>query len=285
MNNLAQQWAALEAGNSVIVHARDVITAVGPDTAKFLHGQMSQHMEGLAIGAVSWSLHLQPNGRLIGMSRVVRLDEETFRLDTEAGIGQGIHDALKRFLIRTKCTLTIDLAVPATRHVSLDAVALPGSVSCAPWPGFDVFGTETDGPDAHVAVDVVDDAVAEAWRISHGEPSQLLDFSENTLPSDTGVIPYAVTFGKGCYVGQELVERIDSRGRILKALVRLVGSGLSAGAEVLNSVGATVGTVTSCAEAPNGSVGLGVVRADAGDVVQVNGQAVQVLRPLVVEPN
>lgn len=279
----AEQYTALEQGRLVRAIRRDVIVASGPDAERFLQGQLSQDVAAIGVGVTRWTLHLQPNGRLIGIARITRRADDTFVLDTEAGVGEHIHTGLSRFLIRTKCTLTLTAEIESVQWVSnnaplgpetsLDAAA-PLVVPALPWvEGYDLIGRDL----LPMAIpDSVADDVGEAYRIATGQLSAGRDLTDATIPSETGFLDAAVTFGKGCYVGQELVERIDSRGRIVRSLRRLrsVGAdvaglagfdpqGLTNAELVDDSTSEVVGHLTSVALHPVSQqlVAIGLVRA------------------------
>jgi tRNA-modifying protein YgfZ len=94
---------------------RDVIVAEGPDTVKFLHSQLSQDIASMSPGEVRWSFLLQPTGKLVSLLRVVRhADGDGLSLDTDAGHGSAVVEALSRFKIRTKCELSLQPSVPFT---------------------------------------------------------------------------------------------------------------------------------------------------------------------------
>ncbi len=104
----------------------------------------------------------------------------------------------------------------------------------------------------------------EAFRIERGIPVQPADVDDSTIPQEAELERDAVSFTKGCFVGQELVCRIDSRGhvnRFLRRLVDLEGPSPSAGAEILRD-GSTVGRVTSVAPEELALVALGYVRRE-----------------------
>jgi tRNA-modifying protein YgfZ len=268
-----RQWDALVTGTATIATVRDRISAVGPDAASFLHGQLSQNIVDLGEGTSAWSLLLQPNGRLIALIRVSGVATEHIMIDVEAGIGARVHSALTRFLMRTKCTLTLTEAVPVRRIVHGSALDGSGElVSCNPWLGHDQFSAESAGSAIGESPELpaVDPAVAAAWLAVHGEPRHDMDLHESSIPSETGLVAAAVAFGKGCYVGQELVERIDSRGRIVKSLVRLrSASSFSAGDELLDD-SVVVGAISSAYAHPlGGTVGFGTVKI-ATDRVEVS---------------
>ncbi len=293
----AEQFVALTQGSLGISSRRDVITAVGPDTLSFLQGQLSQDLQAMSNGESRLTLHLQPNGRLIGLARLTRVDDETVLLDTELGVGERIRAGLARFLIRTKCVLTIEEAVPSLSWPNAPAgileqrlfgVELPLIVSSVPfYDGVDMIGTDRLAIDTAM-VPSVDADVAEAFRIEHGVPRDGAEFTDTTLPSETAIIDHAVTFGKGCYVGQELVERIDSRGRVVRSLRRLesleAAPGVPDGAGTLDVFAATdvfaandvVGHTTSLAVHPvtGKFVGIALIKSSApadGLRVTLNG--------------
>jgi tRNA-modifying protein YgfZ len=289
------QFQALMNGEATIATLRDVIVASGPDTETFLQGQLSQDVSSIDVGTSKYTLHLQPNGRVIALARLTRFDADTLVLDTEQGCGERMHAALSRFLIRTKCTLTLTHDVPttlcpgslespgtsrsagsSTTSAPPDAASiLPLVVSSLPfYPGIDILGRASN-VDVRFAVDVppaVDAPVAEAFRISVGIPGAGRELLESTIPSETGLTDVAVTFGKGCYVGQELVERIDSRGRTVRSIRRLVSSSVNVEPFILASDvshldlvcdGEVIGRLTSFSLHPVDQrlVALGLVRA------------------------
>ncbi|MCU1352559.1 MAG: hypothetical protein JWM05_1768, partial [Acidimicrobiales bacterium] len=96
---------------------RDVVTLSGPDTVAYLQGQLSQDVGALAIGDVTWSFVLQPQGKVDAWVRVDRAGVETVRLDVDAGAGADLLARLQRFLLRTKTALelTVDVPVLAVR--------------------------------------------------------------------------------------------------------------------------------------------------------------------------
>jgi tRNA-modifying protein YgfZ len=291
----AEQFESVLAGHVGLVSSRDVITAVGPDTLKFLQGQLSQDVNRLEVGGRSlWTLHLQPNGRVIGFARLTRLAEETVLIDTETGVGESMHAGLARFLIRTKCVLTFEAGVksltvlgpPATQVTQQDS-GLAQVVTGAPlFDGVEIlrFTDASVGPSISV---VESPELSETLRIISGIPRHGVEILDATIPSETGLIDAAVTFGKGCYVGQELVERINSRGRTVRSFRRLstvdipeasmVEHLMSSGAQLPTtelfdvSGGALVGQITSLTIDPVSGhmVGLGLVRAsvEAGNNV------------------
>ena len=258
----AEGVLALTNSVGAVLMARDVIVAEGPDTLKFLQSQVSQDLGGLEIGMTTWTFLLQPTGKLVGFLRVTRIAADAYRLDADIGAGAGVESALRRFLIRTKCVISLTESSPMWAVRGPDALvhdapegSLPG---LAALPGFDLFSDELlfDAP-------TVDPLCFEYVRISSGIPMWPYEFNESTIPNATGLVGLAVSFSKGCYVGQELVERIDSRGAMTPRVLRRVRFNEVAdgavedfipGAE-LSSGGAVRGVLTSACEEPARSGG------------------------------
>ena len=256
---------------------RDVVMVGGPDTFSFLQSLVSQDVEGLNDGAVVPSLLLTPKGKVDSSFRVVRVGDNAW-LDVEAGFGDPLRAALERFKLRVKVEITVPEApwgMLALRGESaLEAVPGPPK-SCAvlpvTWPaaaGVDVIGPRDVVGDLPAAADGLDADAYERMRIAAGVPRLGRDLDDGVIPQEAGLERDAVSFTKGCYLGQELVCRIDTRGHVNRALRRLRGPDLAAGADV--SVGdKVVGRVTSSV----GDVALAMIRreVDPGAIVLVGG--------------
>jgi folate-binding protein YgfZ len=241
---------------------RDVVAATGPEAAVFLQGQLSQDVLALGDGATSWSWVLAPTGKVDALVRVARLAEDNWLLDTDAGWGEVLLTRLNRFKLRTK----VDLAARPWQVLGLRggrAEVAGQSVVVDAWPhldGVDLLGHDLSVPEGW-RVMAVDEY--EAVRIAAGLPKMGAELTEKTIPAETGLIDQTVSFTKGCYTGQELVARIDSRGghvpRHLRGL--LLSAPIAGGTELVDATGRTAGTVTSAAPSPTGGwVGLGYVR-------------------------
>ncbi len=199
---------------------RDVIDAVGPDSVKFLHAIVSQDIASMTDGETRWSFLLTPQGRVVSHFRVVCVDAEHLSLDIEAGHGALLESSLRRYLIRTKCTLTLradQISWWFPDRAVVSEVADASVVDAHPLlGGVDVFGL-ADAPR-----DAADSAEAQRRRVVAGFPAMGTELDETSIPNGTGLLEWAVSFSKGCYLGQELVERIDSRsGSTPARLVRL----------------------------------------------------------------
>lgn len=262
---------------------RDVVTAEGPEATPFLQGQISADVLAVTVGRSAWTWVLQPGGKVEVLARLTRLAEDRWMLDTDAGWGAALAARLSRFKLRTK----VDLDQPAWGVVAVrgpDASVpglLPGgtvAIADATWPGlagFDLIGPAPVAPEGAVSVG---GAGLEVARVEAGIPRMGAELTERTIPAETGLVERTVSFTKGCYTGQELVARIDSRGSNVAR--RLRGLRLSAPVEAgvaLGFDGRDVGTVTSAAVSPIlGPIALAYVRrvVEVGATVTVDGGSV-----------
>ncbi len=252
------------ADGAAVPVARDVILATGPDSESYLQGQLSQDVSALAPGQSAWSLLLQPQGKIDAWLRVTRLAGDSYLLDLDAGAGEAALGRLTRFKLRTRCELelhrwsTVSLRAPAGTG-ALDGLPAADGVIMAPaeWPAVD--GVDLLGPDVAIpeGMTVASPEDLERLRMLCGVPAMGAELTERTIPAETGIVERSVSFTKGCYTGQELVARIDSRGgHVPRRLCGLVGAApLEVGAPV--RVGDDdVGQVTSAI----GELGLAYVK-------------------------
>lgn len=265
--------------------ARDVVVVSGPDALSYLQNLVSQDLDGLADGQAVHSLLLTPQGKLDVDFWLMREGDVAW-LVCEGGFGEQLVESLQRFKIRVQVEVSLDpsLAVLALRGDGARAAAASSdAVIPVPWAGAD--GEEE-------AVDIVGDAATldavagaalgagarewsedeyEAARIAAGVPRLGLDLDAKTIPQEAALERDAVSFSKGCFLGQELVCRLDTRGHVNRYLRRLtVAEGASAvrGAEIVAGDKA-VGTITSTA----GSVALGYVRREVEPPAEVTLRA------------
>ena len=211
---------------------RDVVRVSGPDAVAYLQGQLSQDVQDLDVGATTWTFVLQPTGKVDVWGRVTRTGGETFVLDVEAGAGEALVLRLKRFLLRTKAVVEllddwrcIVLRGPGAVEAAADADVRAAVRVPAGWPG--VEGACLLGPDVALpaGIPLASVEALEAARITAGVPAMGSELTDRTIPAEAGqwVIDASVDFTKGCFTGQELVARIDSRGgnvpRHLRGLV------------------------------------------------------------------
>jgi folate-binding protein YgfZ len=219
---------------------RDVITATGADARTYLHSQLSQDIAGMRVGETRQSLLLQPTGKLDGIIRVTCVEDETFVLDVDTGCGEAVLARLNRFKIRVKVEFTLGLETwVAVRNL---LTPIPGSI-----PAWRCDGSAVDLRSESANAEFRQGSLEEyeQARIIAAWPAMNVDVTESSIPAETGITDVAVSFTKGCYPGQELVERMDSRGSIAPRQLRYVevGEGTVVGQEVEHD--GRQGTVTS----------------------------------------
>lgn len=212
-----------------VLGPRDTVTVAGADAQRFLQSQLSQDIDPLAVGDEAWTLVLTPNGKVSSLARVVRVTDDRFDLITDAGFGQALADRLAMFKIR----VDVDIEV--------------------------VSDGRAEDADGHPSGD-------EGARIAAGWPRLGREIIPGeTLPAGLGLNEVAISFTKGCYPGQELVERMDSRGVAAPHQLQMVEVAADAqpGDPVLSSEGDEIGVLTSVA----GHQGLAWVRRGSADEV------------------
>jgi folate-binding protein YgfZ len=250
---------------------RDLVVVSGPDATSFLQSLVSQDLDPVGVGDSVHTLLLQPQGKLLVDLYALRSDDDMWSLLCEAGYGATLAEGLQRFKIRVKVEIdqiaTSALAVrgarPEARNVHLVPVAWNLS------PSFDVFGAAAAIDAASTALDapLVDDAAYERARIEAGVPRLGFDIDERTIPQEAGLERDAVSFTKGCFLGQELVCRIDTRGHVNRVLrrMRAVEGALERGSAVTFDA-KDVGEITSS----SGDVALAMLRREVEPGATVN---------------
>jgi tRNA-modifying protein YgfZ len=265
-------YRALKEEVALVDLPRDVLRVEGTDAAAFLQGQLSQDLDVLPprLGASVDALLLQPTGKVDALLRVTRWTDGAFLLDLDAGWGEAVQARLTRFLLRMDVAVEAlpwrCLALRGPRAHEVDTGTLPLAADWPGWPGVDLLGDPPPRPDG-VPAATLDDF--ETARIEAGVPRMGAELDERTIPAEAGVVERTVSFTKGCFVGQELVARIDSRGgnvpRRLRGLV-VAGDAVPPAGAVVVAGDREVGRVTSAARSPaRGPVAL----AYLGRAVQV----------------
>lgn len=218
-----------------VVVARDIVAIEGADAASYLHGQLSQAVTDLAVGDSRWSFVLEPSGKLGFLVRVRRAGESRYELDVEAGQGDALEARLRRFFLRVKAEFSRSSAlVDVDPEPSGDGTALVG------WSPERTHRTTEAPASSSEAVDAA--RVAAGWP---GPP----ELDEGRIPGETTLVPLAASFTKGCYTGQELVARVDSRGNNVPHLLhRIVLTGPAHVGDEVVVDGTTAGTLTTVAD-------------------------------------
>lgn len=273
---------------------RDVLVVTGPEAGAYLHGQISADVEAMEVGQSTLSFLLEPRGRIETFFAISRVGADTFVADTDAGFGDAMTMSLERFKLRTKADFSLQQwAMHAVRGPKAAPEPTVTAAATGPadapehvvrpthWPlasGYDmlaspgsVVGSIAEGAEKVSASEF------EALRMAYGLPAMGTEIQPGSIPNETGLVERAASFTKGCYRGQELVERIDSRAGGRRSICRFRTAGDVATGEGLRGAdGAGIGTVLSAASLAGGVVGFASVQRDAtGDASSDGGQPVE----------
>jgi tRNA-modifying protein YgfZ len=304
----------LDADYGVLLHGcgmldrsdRGKLALAGAEAVAFLNGQVTNELADLLPGDGRYAAFLTHKGKMLGDVRILATGEHgaapsELLLDTERACLQALFDMIRRYSVgyqvelhkRTlECGL-ISLIGPAAAELS--AADLPGEPEHGHTPvqieevaaravrtdvGIDVLCSASDR-EALIetlrarGAEPVGEEAAECLRIESGRPRYGIDLDDSVIPQEAGLNERAVSFTKGCYVGQETVARLFYRGKPNRHLRGLrLSQPVPSGSE-LRLGERIVGRVTSTAISPRlGPIALALVRREAepGATVTVAGQ-------------
>lgn len=255
----------------------DLVWLRGADAVRFANDLISQEIGEADPGTVHRSLLLGPQGKLDHILWVLRGDDEV-GLVTDPGRGEELATTLGRYRIRVDVKIDQEHA-PAWLVVGdPDAVSgrwersSDGMVADVSWRRVGRRLLVGERPDLETG----SEEEYEGLRIGSGEPRWGVDVNEKTIPQETGLVEASIDFDKGCFLGQELVARIDSRGGQVPRFLRILeleGEGIEAEASVTDGED-EMGTVTSV----SGKLALASIRREVspGDTVTVAGISARV---------
>lgn len=274
------------------------IEATGEDRGRLLHALTTNHIQQLQPGEAAYAFFLTAQGRILADANVICF-EDKFLLDVEPEAREAVYKHIDHYIIAddvtledaTERTFALALEGPETRAV-LERAGADGltvvPISATGVEGIRLYG-DTAAKEAAVerllasGATRATDADARVARIEHFVPRYGEDITSTTLPQETGVTR-ALHFNKGCYLGQEIVERIRSRGhvnRMLKGLEIETNEAPEAGAKVMAGE-AEAGEITSAAYSPglDKAVAIAMLRVErAGGALSVGQAAAKVRNP------
>jgi len=287
--------AVTEACGLIDRSERGKLALTGTEAKSFLQGQVSNDVESLTPGTGCYAAFLTPKGKMLGDLRILDSGEELL-LDTERVSLQELFNMVRRFSIGYDVQLH-----KRTIERGLLSLIGPGSASLAGADELDgapehthlaasLDGIELRAIRTEVGVDllfdssqtdalraaleaagavIVSEQTAECLRVEHGRPRYGLDLDDGVIPQEAGLNERAVSFTKGCYVGQETVARLYYRGkpnrhlRGLKLSTEAAGEATAVGDEVRLGE-RVVGRIGSVADSPRfGRIALALVRREA----------------------
>ena len=232
-----------------------VLDLRGEDRVRFLHGMVSNDIEKLEPGQGCHAAMLTTKGKLLA-DFVVVVEPERLRLLLAPSLLDKIRAHLDKHIIMDDVELAAS-ELPTLGVYGDDAAAAVGGADLPPYhargavvrtpelaiPGFWILGGEP-----HVDGTPLDDAEFEERRIEAGTPRYGVDMGEDRLPIEAGIND-AVSFDKGCYLGQEVIARATNLGHINRRLVGLVvdGDPPAAGTKLSSPSKPDAGWITSAA--------------------------------------
>jgi folate-binding protein YgfZ len=268
---------------------RGKLALTGPDAKSFLNGQVTNDIEGLRPGHGVYAAFLTHKGKMLGDLRVLDLGDELW-LDTERAALQELFNMIRRFkvgfdvelhkrtlergllsLIGPRARAVLGLDVPREEHANV-AGHLDGSAvrAVATDVGVDLICDAADTARVSAALQdrgavEIDATVAETLRVESGRPRYGVDLDDSTIPQEAGLNERAVSFTKGCYVGQETVARLHYRGRPNRHLRGLRLSAPAHTGDELRLGDRALGRLGTVAASPrHGPIALALVRREAG---------------------
>jgi folate-binding protein YgfZ len=272
------------------------IILTGGDRTRWLNGMVTNNIRDLAPGRGVYSFLLSPQGHILADMNIYNCGDYLL-VDTDASQGEKVRATFEHYIIMDDVELadssdkftTIVLEGPKSRDVLSGAgLHLPETepifIEATRWNNIDVtavhihqnaFELWVHPAHAQQLWDALITAGAtpvgteaqEMWRITEGIPRYGQDIRERELPQETAQ-DRALSFTKGCYVGQEIVERIRSRGAVHRTFTRFRFTGaLPAVGTKVTKDGRDVGEITSVVTLPSSAgpihVGLGYIRREA----------------------
>jgi folate-binding protein YgfZ len=279
--------------------SRGMLRVGGAEAAEFLQGQLTNDVEALTAGAGCYSALLDRKGHMQADMRVLRIDDGEFWIDTEAGASPAVLQHLNTYRIGRQVEMDdvseewalLSVVGPAA-HEAAGAgplgpehahteLAVRGTTcrAIATELGLDLICPAPDVAALALALGLPEasEDAAEILRVEAGRPRFGREMSAKTIPEEAGINERAVSFSKGCYIGQETVARLHYRGRPNRHLrgLRLEGAAVSGDRIMLGD--REVGEVGTGVVSPAlGPIALAILRREAepGTTVEVGDAAV-----------
>ncbi len=279
---------------AALLSDRGVVKIAGDDARRFLHGLVTADVSKLAPGQSRFGALLTPQGKIIADFVVVEAeaaDGGGFFLDCPRALASTLVERLTFYRLRAKVTIE-DLSAKLGVLAAWDGT---GTTACGlvyPDPRLATLGLRCILPPelaadaaAELGAKLTDVGAYETHRISHGIPRGGLDFSYGAaFPHETDMDQLGgVDFSKGCYIGQEVVSRVEHRGTARNRIVPIAydgftpepGTAVMAGNKEIGMLGSTAG-----------GRGLAMLRIDRAEEAMAaeqplvaGGVAIRVVKP------
>ncbi len=267
---------------------RGMLLISGPETAEYLQGQITNDAEALAPGQGCYAALLDRKGHMQTDMRVLRLGAEEFFIDTEPEGAAAALRHLQTYKIGRRVEVT-DIA-PERAILSLIGPRSAELAGCPPLPPYASIKTSVAGVDClaigtREGVDLIPSAAAaealseallgagavavgpeavEILRLEAGVPRFGTEMGSSTMPAEAGIVETAVSFTKGCYIGQETVARLHYKGRANRVLRGLALSAPAESGATLHLGEKEVGVLGGAAVSPaRGAIAIAILRREA----------------------
>ncbi|HEY5811344.1 MAG TPA: hypothetical protein VIT23_01670 [Terrimicrobiaceae bacterium] len=252
-------------GGFFVLGMRTRIRVTGADRLRYLNGQLSNDLRRLVQGEAMPALLLSAKGKLCA-DVFVWPDGDSLIVEADVSLEESLLARLDRYAVADDVAFEVMPADPQRCHlfgsapshgegIRIQRMGVPGiDLPFAPEELLEAGGEEI-----------------EVLRIERGIPCWGRELSEDTLPQEARLDRLAVDFKKGCYVGQEVVSRIHSVGRVNRLLTGFIGAlnpTPAKGTTLLDSSGQKVGRLTSAAFHPElqKTISLGFLQTNASNL-------------------
>ena len=285
--SLLEQFELLKKGSAFVRLESTVIEISGDDRQTFLHNFCTNEIKGLETGQACEAFVLNGKGKTIAHVHVLNVGDKLL-LHGVSGIGQVLMEHLDKYIIREDVQLadvSADRKVtftPGQSELTNNAVAaskesgqVEANVELAGFGNLVISDAEMQGTEVPVAA-------LEMLRVEKRTPKFGCDIDDSNLPQELLRDNKAISFNKGCYLGQETVARIDAMGKVNRVLVAIeMSDELPAGSELIAGDKA-MGKTTSVAWSTSKDcwTGLAIVRRPnevAGSVLKCGDVSVTVI--------
>ena len=252
-----------------------VLVVTGKDRIAWLNGLVTCDLARARVGDGAYGLLVQRNGKLLAELHLVLADDRIL-VALPSDRAEALVEHLDRHLIMEDVELRLDDAMAAGVAFGLradelvEAASRQGGVAGVfrrnGVPAAVIFAGQGEKGPLAVVREVSPSAAASppGWnrvRVEHGITAWGVDFDENNYPQEAALEKDAVSFDKGCYLGQETVFMLEKRGHVSKRVVQMVlASDVPVGARIVDEAKKDVGFVTSFASRPGPRLALGWVK-------------------------
>jgi folate-binding protein YgfZ len=223
----------LEHGAALDLGVRTLLRFDGPDRVRYLNGQLTNDLREIPADSAIPSCVTDAKGHLLAEVRVFEHDDALW-VEAPASLRESLSERLDRYLIADEVEWTDQsdhwhlvhgLGAPASMAGTLESGdSLTRQSDRLGPPGLDIWLPASNSTILDSLLDqlgALDSDRAETIRIAHGVPAWGAELTEGILPPEAGLDRTAISYTKGCYIGQEVISRIKSIGRVNRHLVRL----------------------------------------------------------------